>query len=175
LKELLSNSKTKSQLTGLFAEALLQAFANSKQDLVVACVDKVRSNRSNLPEDMKTHNHEEADNMIPLHVLDAIRESRFSQIDVWSPDTDVLVLLMDLVANGHLKSPTTLQFLTGKGAKYRKIDVGDRVAAIGRQKSKGLIGLHHFTGADWGGKFVGVSKKSGYQHTFHCVRLMKLC
>ena len=29
LKELLSNSKTKSQLTGLFAEALLQAFANS--------------------------------------------------------------------------------------------------------------------------------------------------
>jgi len=48
--------------------------------------------------------------------------------------------------------------------------VGDRVAAIGRQKSKGLIGLHHFTGADWGGKFVGVSKKSGYQHTFHCVR-----
>jgi len=75
LKELLSNSKTKSQLTELFAEALLQAFANSKQDLVVSCVDKVRSNRSNLPEDMKTHNHEQADTMIPLHVLDAIRVS----------------------------------------------------------------------------------------------------
>jgi len=27
-------------------------------------------------------------------------------------------------------------------------------------KSKGLIGLHHFTGSDWGGKFVGVSKKT---------------
>ena len=27
-------------------------------------------------------------------------------------------------------------------------------------KSKGLIGLHHFTGADWVGKFVGVSKKT---------------
>ena len=80
LKELLSNSKTKSQLNDLFAEALLQAFANSKQDLVVSCVDKVRSNRSNLPEDMKTHNYEEADTVIPLHVLDAIRESRFSQI-----------------------------------------------------------------------------------------------
>jgi len=24
----------------------------------------------------------------------------------------------------------------------------------------GLIGLHHYTGADWGGKFVGVSKKT---------------
>jgi len=38
--------------------------------------------------------------------------------------------------------------------------VGDRVAAIGRQKSKSLIGLHNFTGADLGGKFVGVSKKT---------------
>jgi len=27
-------------------------------------------------------------------------------------------------------------------------------------KSKGLIGLHHFTGAHRGGKFVGVSKKT---------------
>ena len=27
-------------------------------------------------------------------------------------------------------------------------------------KSKGLIGVHHFTGADWGGKFVGMSKKT---------------
>ena len=66
-------------------------------------VDKVRSNRSALlQDDMKTHNHEEADTMVPLHVLDIIRESRFKTIDVWSPDTDVLVL-MDFVANGHLK------------------------------------------------------------------------
>jgi len=27
-------------------------------------------------------------------------------------------------------------------------------------KSNGLIGLHHFMGADVGGKFVGVSKKT---------------
>ena len=27
-------------------------------------------------------------------------------------------------------------------------------------KSKGLIGWHHFISADWGGKFVGVSKKT---------------
>ena len=32
--------------------------------------------------------------------------------------------------------------------------------AIGQEKSQGLIGLHNFTGADWGGKFVGVSKKT---------------
>ena len=36
----------------------------------------------------------------------------------------------------------------------------ERVSTIGTEKSKGLIGFHHFTGADWGGKFVGVSKKT---------------
>ena len=48
----------------------------------------------------------------------------------------------------------------GKGAKYKTIDIANRVNAIGQAKSKGLIDLHHFTGADWGGKFVGVSKKT---------------
>ena len=47
---------------------------------------------------MFTHNHEEADTMIHLHVIDAISDSTLRAIDVWSPDTDVLILLMDLVA-----------------------------------------------------------------------------
>ena len=49
--------------------------------------------------------------------------------------------------------------LTGKVAKYRAIDVRDRVVALRPEKSGCLIGLHHFTGADWGGKFVELSKK----------------
>ena len=44
--------------------------------------------------------------------------------------------------------------------KITAIDVRDRVVEFGPEKSRGLIGLHHFTGADWGGKFVGVSKKT---------------
>ena len=64
------------------------------------------------------------------------------------------------MANGHLGTSTRLRFLTGKGKKYRVIDIRDRVSVIGMDKSKGLIGLHHFTGAYWGGKFVGVSKKT---------------
>ena len=161
LKELLASSKTKSQLTELLTTALLEAFEGSNQDLVVSYVEKIRSNRSELlQQDMMTHNHEEADKIIPLDVLEIICESRFKTIDVRSLDTDVLVLLMDLVANGNLESPTTLRFLTGKGAKYKAIDVCCRVSAIGVEKSKGLIGLHHFTGADWGGKFIGVFKKT---------------
>ena len=34
------------------------------------------------------------------------------------------------------------------------------VRAIGCRKCQGLIGLHNFSGADWGGKFVGITKKT---------------
>ncbi len=77
-----------------------------------------------------------------------------------SPDTDVLILLMDLVSHGKVGEFTVLNFLTGKGAKYRSINVCERVKAVGLSKSQGLVGLHNFTGADWGGKFCGVSKKT---------------
>ena len=57
--------------------------------------------------------------------------------------------------------------LTGVGAKYREVDIRQRVEAIGASKAEGLIGLHNFSGADWGGKFVGISKKTWVQ-TFLC-------
>jgi len=73
LKELLSKSRTKSQLTELLADTLLNEFRDSDQDLVVSYENLVKSNNANLlPDDMKTHTHEQADTMIPLHVLDAV-------------------------------------------------------------------------------------------------------
>jgi len=73
LKELLSKSRTKSQLTELLAEALLNEFKDSDQDLVVSYEKLVKSNKADLlPDDMKTHTHEEADTMIPRHVVDAV-------------------------------------------------------------------------------------------------------
>ena len=62
---------------------------------------------------MMTHGHEDADTMIPLHVVDIARESKLRTIDVWSPDTDVLVFLIDLAANGHLGVLTTIRLLAG--------------------------------------------------------------
>ena len=38
--------------------------------------------------------------MIPLHVFDAIGDSTLRDIDVWSPDTDVLVFMVDLMTHG---------------------------------------------------------------------------
>ena len=98
--------------------------------------------------------------MILLHVIDGIGDSSLRDIDVWSPDNDVLILLVDHVAQGRLGAFTKLCFLTGKGDKYRSITIRERVSVIGREKCQGLIGFYNFTGADWGGTFVGISKKS---------------
>jgi len=38
--------------------------------------------------------------------------------------------------------------------------VVERVQVIRRHKCQGLIGLHNFSGVDWGGEFVGISNKT---------------
>ena len=48
--------------------------------------------------------------------------------------------------------------LLGKENQTKDIEVVERVNCTGRAKSQGLIGNYNFTGSDWGGKFVGVSK-----------------
>ena len=53
-----------------------------------------------------THTHEEADTLIPHQVLASVANGTMREIYVWSPDTDVLLLLLDLVSCGHLASPT---------------------------------------------------------------------
>ena len=50
--------------------------------------------------------------------------------------------------------------LTVRGKFYRTIDVKERCVVMGSEKSKALIGLHNFTGADWGGTFFNISKKT---------------
>ena len=156
LKEILSSSKTKSSLTTLFAQGLLQHFASKPMcKLVVVYENKIKGH--NFEEE---HSHEEADTLIPHQVLASLAENDCREICVSSPDTDVFILLLDLVSRDRLGPQTRLKFLTGKGRKYREIDVVERVRVIGRHKSQGLIGLHNFSGADWGGKFVGISKKT---------------
>jgi hypothetical protein len=49
--------------------------------------------------------------------------------------------------------------VVGKGKDMRIIDIVERVKLMGANVARAILGLHNFTGADWGGKFVGVSKK----------------
>ena len=158
IKLLRSHTDTKSQLTKYFGKRLLDYFAGSDKGLVVVYGTSTLGNKEGLFDpDLSTHTHEEADTQIPLHVLDATSLSTsIRDIYVWSPDTDVFLLLLDLVATSTVQGDVKL--LTGRGKFYRTIDVKERCVVIGPEKSKSLIGLHNFTGADWGGKFFNISK-----------------
>ena len=160
MKMLLSHTDTKSQLTEYLGKRLLDHFAGSNNGFVVVYETSTLSNKEGVFDpDLSMHTHEEADTQIPLHVLDATAQSTsIRDIYVWSPDTDVFLLLIDLVATCTVQG--NVKLLTGRGKFYRTIDVKERCVVIGSEKSKALIGLHNFTGADWGGKFFNISKKA---------------
>ena len=80
-----------------------------------------------------------------------------SSVDGRSPDTDVFILIMDLCAQNQVTGP--INFITRQGKFHRTVASNDRCASIGLQTSKGLIGVHALSGADWGRKFFGISKK----------------
>ena len=72
----------------------------------------------------------------------------------------MLVLLLHFISSCHLGTQTHIKFLTGTGTKFREINAVERMESIGFNKCQGLLGFHNFSGADWGGKFVGISKKT---------------
>ena len=161
LRDLLSSTKTKENIAELFGDAVLNAYEGSEKKVVVGTGTTICINHPHsIDPTFAKHSHEEADTMIPMHVINAVKDSPFKDIDVWSPDTDVLILLMDLVAHDRISGLTKLKLVTGIGNKVRSINIPERVAAIGHHKCQGLIGLHNFSGADWGGRFVGISKKN---------------
>ena len=161
LKELLSSSHTKNGLTKHLSEALLKHNEGSSKKYIVSYHQCTKVNFPHTIDDQfKKHSHEDADTLIPLHVINSLEESTAKEVHVRCSDTDVFILLMDLASNNHLGALTRLVMLAGTGEKYMEIDIQERVAAVGVRKARGLIGLHNFTGADWGGKFVGISKNT---------------
>ena len=104
---------------------------------------------------MATHSHEEADTVIPLHVLDALHDNSMKSVDVHCGDADIIMLFMDLVAHDrHGEGRVSVEKVGNFSGKSR-VDIVERVAALGKEKAKCLVGFHNFTGADWGGNCGG--------------------
>ena len=146
LKQLLSCTSTKHSLTCYLGQGLLEQFDGRYFTFVLVYDTVAKTVNPHRP--IETHSHEEADTLIPIHVILSIEECTYREVDIWSPDTDVIVLFMDLVSRGHIGALTKLKLLTGKVAKHREIDFCERVKAVGRQTSRALLGFHHFTGGD---------------------------
>ena len=115
MKMLLSHTDTKSQLTEYLGKRLLDHFAGSNKGFVVVYETSTLSNKEGVFDpDLSMHTHEEADTQIPLHVLDATAQSTsIRDIYVWSPDTDVFLLLINLVATCTVQG--NVKLLTGRG------------------------------------------------------------
>ena len=153
LKIFLSHVEAKSQLTKYLGEILLREYHGSRFLLIVVYGTTTYSNRPAVfSPTFLHHNHEEADTIISLHVLDALDLLPYCNIYVRSPDTDIFVMLIDLCASHELAG--RINFVTGQGKFHRSIEVKRISAALGDEKSKALIGLHSISGADWGGKFL---------------------
>ena len=123
IKDLLSSSKSKSMLVTLFTTGLLVHFSSNTAIKLVLFYDNKIKHLACEGE----HTHEEENTLIPNQVLHSLNEHLPHKICVSLPDTDVLVLLLDLVSRGHHVSLNRLMFLTGKGLNYREIDVIQRV------------------------------------------------
>jgi len=116
LKELLSVSKTKKDLTCIFAKALLQHFSQRPSFKLVVVYD-AKIEGQNFEEE---HSHEEADTLIPHQVLASVTDKPWREVFVWSPDTDVFILLLHLASSQQSNSSEASDWQRRKiqGSRY---------------------------------------------------------
>ena len=98
IKQLLSSFKTKSSLAAYLPESLLQHFHNIATCSVIVAYDTKLKGRYF----EAVHTHVEADTLIPNQVLASAAEQPCREMSVSSPNTDVFILIIDLVSCGLL-------------------------------------------------------------------------
>ena len=85
----------------------------------VSYTTKYISNLEDFAQEMMTHDHKEADPLLLLHVADASARNPFTELRIYSPDTDVFLLSIH-------KYPTlcaNTAFKTGSGKQARTISI----------------------------------------------------
>lgn len=153
MKKLLSTSQTKDALTCYLAENLLRNASERDIKLVVAWRSDCKTSFMDMSYLRSTH--EEADTKLVLHAVDATSRG-CTEINVYSPDTDVLILLIRRFPN--LCSNTN--FITSTGIKHRKISIRDMYTTLTDSTAKALPGFHALSGTDITGSFAGKGKLS---------------
>ena len=137
LSRFLSHDETKANLTEYLAEKTLDYNKDSPKLIITSAAGHTRSNRDVGP--FPDNNHEEADTlMIFLGVSATERNSVDAQMTFFSPDTDVLVLI---IANyDRLPKNTSISMAS------RVQQIEPLWAALGPDRAKALLGLHAFSG-----------------------------
>jgi hypothetical protein len=145
-------SKTKDSLTDYLANKILDHFKSQDTEVIVSTQRGARSNQGNV--DHLSSTQEEADTLLLLHALHAVRSG--TEVQIISPDTDVLLLALRRYPQlGHNPS-----FVTGVGVKRRTISLKPIYDSIGERLAASLPGFHAFTGCDSTGHFAGKGKQA---------------
>ena len=155
LKQLLSNSKTKQDLTVHLAEKTSEFFRLNEMNYAVIYNTHCMTNIELLHQNIPNHSQEEADTLMILVALHLSAQNPFSELYISSPDTDVFLLLIHHFP--EVCSHTI--FRTGRGENVRDINVVAAFEAIGEKHASAILGFHAITGCDQTGKFFGKSKK----------------
>ena len=154
LTKFLSHNQTKSQLTEYLANKILVYNKDSPKLVLTSAAGKTRSNRDigHLPD----NNHEEADTlMICLGVSATERNSVDSQMTFFSPDTDVLVLV---IANYDRLPRNTFVSMVSNMQQIEPI-----WEVLGHRRAQALPGFHAFSGADITGRFARIGKQTWFK------------
>ena len=129
------------------------------KDFVVTYNLQSETNIFDLEEDLKIHDHEEADTLLILHAINVARRDPFNECIVFSPDTDVFLLLIHYAES----LPQVTNFRTGREQDFRDININKCYEAIGTKLANSILGFHTFTGCDQTGRFNGKSKSSWWK------------
>ena len=150
IKKLLTHIETKKDLKKYLSNLCSERLMQQNREFVIS-VDGVSFGSLEFP---SNNNHEEADTLIVLHAKLASSTTAFQpRIVIFSPDTDVLVLL---VSHAMKLSKECYLQLSHAGI----VNIHTIRQNLREQKSKSLIGLHTLTGCDTVGKFAGKTKTS---------------
>ena len=92
--------------------------------------------------------------MVPWFIIKLCAESDCRNIYVFGYQTR----MCSYFSWCHLGDHTHLKLLTGKGMKYRRVDVVERVWVVDHHKCWGLTGLYNLCNVDWARTFVDITK-----------------
>lgn len=150
-KQFMASSLTKDSLTDYLANKILAHYKSHDTEVIVSTQRGARSNKGDV--DHLSSTQEEADTLLLLHALHVARSG--AQVQIISPDTDVLLLALRRYPQlGHKSS-----FVTGVGGKRRTIFLKPIYDSIGARLADALPGFHAFTGCDTTGHFAGKGKQ----------------
>ena len=154
MKQLLSHSQTKMELTGYLGQKILEHASKEGHCAVVAWGTQCKSTFTD--KSYMNSDQEEADTKLILHAADATACGA-TWIDICSPDTDVFILAIRRYPELCINS----NFVTGTSKNQRTIQLGKIYEALGPLRAAALPGLHALSGSDNTGSFAGKGK-----HTF---------